>query len=416
MHPVYLQGLLGLAAVLALAWWLSEDRKRIPWRMVGIGVALQVVLAALLLHLPLFRDGFAALGHVVGALSAATQAGTSVLFGHLGGGAPPFLVTNPGGMFIFATQALPLVLLISALSALLFHWGIMQRIVGLFSLLLRKTMGIGGAEGVGVSANIFVGMVEAPLLVQHYVKDLSRSALFTVMVTGMATIAGTVLGLYALFLDKVLPDAAGHLLTASVISAPAAIVVARMMIPEAPDAAVERVDLPSPYSGSMDAITQGTAAGLKLLLNIVAMMIVLIGLVHLIDIGLGLLPGVSGEPLALTRIFGWVMAPVTWLMGVPAADAMTSGELMGTKTVLNELLAYSQLGQLGAGAMSARATTIMTYAMCGFANPGSVGIMIAGLSTMAPDRRSEIAALGFRSLLAGTMATCMTGIVVGFLI
>ena len=416
MHPVYLQGLLGLAVLLALAWWLSEDRKRIPWRMVGVGVGLQVVLAVLLLRLPMFRVGFAYLGRMVGALAEATQAGTSVLFGYVGGGDAPFAVTNPGGMFIFATQALPLVLLVSALSALLFHWGIMQRIVGLFSLLLRKTMGIGGAEGVGVSANIFIGMVEAPLLVQHYVKDLSRSALFTVMVTGMATIAGTVLGLYALFLEGVLPDAAGHLLTASIISAPAAIVIARMMIPEAPDVAVEKVDLPSPYSGSMDAITQGTAAGLKLLLNIVAMMIVLIGLVHLVDIGLGLLPDVSGEPLVLTRIFGWVMAPVAWLMGVPAADAMTSGELMGTKTVLNELLAYNQLGQLGPGAMSARATTIMTYAMCGFANPGSVGIMIAGLSTMAPDRRSEIAALGFRSLLAGTMATCMTGIVVGFLI
>jgi len=302
------------------------------------------------------------------------------------------------------------------LSALLFHWGIMQRIVGMFSLLLRKTLGVGGAEGVGVSANIFIGMVEAPLLVQHYVKNLSRSALFTIMVTGMATIAGTVMALYAGFLAKVLPDAPGHLLTASIISAPAAIVVARMMIPEQPDAAIEQVDLPSPYRSSMDAITQGTSAGLQLLLNIVAMMIVLLALVHLVDMGLGLLPDFGGKPLALTRLFGWFMAPVAWLMGVPASEAQTAGALMGVKTVLNELLAYQQLGQLAPGMLGPRATTIMTYAMCGFANPGSVGIMIAGLSTMAPARRAEIAVLGLRSLVAGTMATCMTGIVVGWLI
>lgn len=412
----YAQGLLGMVVLLAVAWGLSEDRKRVPWRLVGIGILLQIVLAALLLHLPPFRAVFAALNHVVTALVEATRAGTSVLFGYIGGGDTPFQVTNPGAGFIFATQSLPLVLLISALSALFFHWGIMQRVVGLFSLLLRKTLGVGGAEGVGVSANIFVGMVEAPLLVQHYVKDLSRSALFTVMVTGMATIAGTVLGLYAVFIGGVLPNAAGHLLTASIISAPAAIVIARMMLPEEPNAAVEKIDLPSPYRSSMDAITQGTASGLQLLLNIVAMMIVLIALVHLVDIGLGLLPNVGGKPLALTRIFGWLMAPVTWLMGVPASEAQTAGSLMGVKTVLNELLAYQQLGQLPAGALGLRATTIMTYAMCGFANPGSVGIMIAGLCTMAPARRAEIAVLGLRSLLAGTMATCMTGIVVGWLI
>ena len=416
MGFAYLQGVLGLVVLLGLAWLLSEDRQRVPWRLVAVGLVLQVVLAGLLLRLPLFRAVFALFARGVDALVAATRAGTSVLFGYLGGGDAPFQVTNGSAMFVFATQSLPLVLLVSALSALLFHWGIMQRVVGLFSLLLRKTMGIGGAEGVGVAANIFIGMVEAPLLVQHYVKNLSRSALFTVMVTGMATIAGTVLALYASFLKEVLPDAAGHLLTASIISAPAAIVVARMMIPAPPDGSVEEIRLPSPYAGSMDAITQGTAAGLQLLLNIVAMMIVLLGLVYLVDLLLGLLPALGGAPLSLTRIFGWIMAPVTWLMGIPAADAMTAGELMGTKTVLNELIAYSQLGQLGPGALSPRGTTILSYAMCGFANPGSVGIMVAGLCTMAPARRSEIAALGMRSLLAGTMATCMTGIVVGFLI
>jgi CNT family concentrative nucleoside transporter len=410
-----LRGVLGMGLLLGVAWAMSEDRKRISWRLVGIGVGLQLALAALLLYLPPCRLAFAYLGHLVTAMVAATQAGTSVVLGYLGGGDPPFDVTRPGSAFILATQSLPLVLLISAISALLFHWRIMQKIVACFSFLLRKTMGVGGAEGVGISANIFVGMVEAPLLVQHYVKNLSRSALFTIMVTGMATIAGTVLGLYATFIGGVLPNAAGHLLTASIISAPAAIVVARMMIPEPLDARTEEVDLPSPYAGSMDAITQGTASGLQLLLNIVAMMIVLIALVHLVDLGLGLFPNVAGKPLALTRIFGWVMAPVTWLLGVPWPDATTAGELMGVKTVLNELIAYNQLGQLGPGAMSLRGTTIMAYAMCGFANPGSVGIMIAGMSTMAPERRSEIAALGFRSLLAGTMATCMTGIVVGWL-
>ena len=276
-------------------------------------------------------------------------------------------------------------------------------------------MGLGGAEGLGVSANVFVGMVESPLFVRPYLEKMTRSELFTLMTAGMATIAGTVMVLYASILGEAIPGVMGHILTASIISVPAAVTVAKVMVPETGSPTGGRMSVANPAAGSMDAVTRGTLQGVELLVNIVAMLVVLVALVHLVNTMLGLLPDMGGRPCSLQRVLGSMMAPLVWLMGVPWKEAPVAGGLMGVKTILNEFLAYLELSRLTPGTLSDRSMLIMTYAMCGFANPGSLGIMIGGLGTMAPGRRSEIVALGWRSVVAGTLATCMTGAVVGML-
>ncbi len=415
-----LHSLVGMAGLLALAWalgWaLGEARDRVPWRILSTGIALQLVIALVLLKLPAAQTGFMVLADGVDALMSATRAGTSFVFGYIGGSETPFDSMPYGSTFILAFQALPLVLVISALSALLYYWRVLPAMVRGFAWALRKTMGIGGATGVSAIANIFVGMVEAPLLVRPYIGGLSRSALFMVMTCGMATIAGTVLVLYATILAPVLPGAAGHLLTASLISAPAAIVVAALMVPPLTATPEPPVDLPhSDAHNSMEAVVKGTTDGLQLLLNIIALLVVMVALVALANQILGLLPDIADAPLSLQRLFGWVLAPVAWLMGIPWAEANSAGSLLGTKTVLNELIAYADLVALPAGALSPRSTMIMTYAICGFANFGSLGILIGGMGTMAPERRTEIIELGFKSIIAGTLATCLTGAVVGLI-
>jgi CNT family concentrative nucleoside transporter len=303
----------------------------------------------------------------------------------------------------------------SALSALLFYWKVLPLVVRAFSWALQKTMRVGGAEGLGVSANIFVGMVESPLFIRPYLQNMTRSEIFTLMTCGMATIAGTVMVLYASILSDKIPDVMGHILTASIISVPAAVTIAKIMVPETGTPTGGKLSAADPASSSMDAITKGTLQGLELLLNIIAMLVVLVALVYLVNLMFGLLPDIGGAPLTLQRTLGIVMAPIVWLMGVPWSEAFTAGALMGTKTILNELLAYLELSRLSPDALSPKSLLIMTYAMCGFANPGSLGIMIGGLGTMAPTRRPEIVALGLRSIVAGTLATCMTGAVVGII-
>ncbi|MDP6706246.1 MAG: nucleoside transporter C-terminal domain-containing protein [Alphaproteobacteria bacterium] len=413
-----LQSAFGLVVLLGIAWGLSENRRdKRHLRIALAGLGVQLVLALLLLKVPPVGRAFEALNDLVIALQTASEAGSSFVFGFLGGGPLPYEETRPGASFSLAFRALPLILVVSALSALLTYWRILPLIVRGFAFLLRRSLGVGGAVGLAAAANVFVGMVEAPLLVRPYLVRLGRAELFMVMVTGMATIAGTVLVLYATFLGPVLPDAAGHLVIASIISAPAAITIAKLMVPgAASEAATEAEFAPDPDTTSaMDAVTRGTAAGLQLYLNVVAMLIVLVALVQIVNMILGLLPDVAGEPLALERLLGWVMAPLVWLMGVPWAEAPTAGALMGVKTVLNELLAYLQLAKLPAEALSERSRLIMTYAICGFANFGSLGILIGGLATMVPERRAEIVALGFKSIVAGTLATMCTGAVVGIL-
>ena len=407
------QGILGLAAFVFLAWLMSENRRKVSARMILTGLGLQLVVGVILLKLSFFRAIFLHLNKAVTALEQSTAAGSSVVFGYLAGGDPPFDVTNPVAVYLFAFRSLPLVLFMSALSALLFYWKILPAIVRSFSWALQRSMRIGGAEGLGVAANVFVGMVEAPLLIRPYLKDMTRSELFAVMTCGMATIAGTVLVLYATMLDAVIPNALGHILTASIISAPAAIMIAKIMVPETGEVTSGKLTSVSEYRSSMDAITKGAMSGIQLLLSIVAMIIVLVAFVHLINIMLSIIPDAGGRAFTLQRLLGYVMAPAMWLAGVPWGEAATAGSLMGTKTVLNELIAYFDLSHLEPGALSDRSRLIVMYAMCGFANPGSLGIMIGGMGAMAPERRDEIVALGFRSIAAGTIATCMTGAVAG---
>jgi CNT family concentrative nucleoside transporter len=410
---IRMQSLLGLFSLAFLAWVFSENRKKLNFRTLAVGLSLQVVIAFLFLKFPGNQKVFLALHRTVGALEEATQAGTGFVFGYLGGGLLPFDERRPGLSYILAFRALPIVLVMSALSSLLFHWNVLPRIVRLFSWVLRRLMAVGGVEGVGTAANIFVGMVESPLLVRPYLSRISRSELFTIMVSGMATIAGTVMVLYASILSKVIPGVLGHLLTASIISAPASITVSKLMIPETHDLSREGVEIPRDAKNAMDAITQGTLAGIKLLLNIMAMLVVLVALVYLCNTILGLLPELWGRPVTLERLLGMIMSPIMWLIGIPWPEAKISGALMGTKTVLNELLAYVELSKLPQAALSERTRMIMIYAMCGFANFGSLGIMIGGMGSMAPERQGEIVELGLKSLVAGTIATCMTGAVVG---
>ena len=413
--PLALQSAIGLACFIAAAWALSENRTRIPWRTLLTGIALQVILAALLLWLPAFQQAFISLNEMLRALEQATRTGTAFVFGYLAGAELPFTETGAGSSFILAFRALPLILVVSALSALLFYWRILPQIVRALSWLLQRALGIGGALALGSITNIFVGMVEAPLFIRPYLREMSRSELFTLMTTGMATIAGTVMVLYASILRDAVPDAMGHLLIASLISAPAAIVIAQALIPPLGRATAGELAPPQHAESSMDAITKGTLQGVELLINITALLVVMIALVSLANLGIGLLPDAGGSPVTLQRLLGWLLAPVAWLMGLPWEQAVTGGSLLGTKVVLNELLAYLDLAGLPDGRLDSRSRLIMTYALCGFANFGSLGIMIGGLGTMVPERREEIVALGIRSIAAGTLATCMTGAVVGII-
>jgi len=414
------QSLPGLAAFTGIAWLISENRNQVRYKLVLTGIVIQLIIGAILVKVPLFREFFLILNRLVLTLEGATREGTSFVFGYLGGGILPFPEKFPGAGFIIAFQALPLVLVMSALTALLFHWKILPLIVRQFSLALQKTMGIGGAEGLGISANVFVGMVESPLFIRPYLNAMTRSEIFTLMTCGMATIAGTVMVLYAGILKDVLPDVMGHILTASIISVPAAVTIAKIMVPEtASPTRNPSVGQEATYAKSlnaMDAVTQGTLQGVQLMINIIAMLVVIIALVHLVNLLLGFLPELGGQPITLQHLLGILMAPVTWLMGIPWNEAVAAGALLGTKTVLNEFIAYLDMSQLGPGVLSDKSLLIMTYALCGFANPGSLGIMIGGLGTMAPQRRDEIVGLGLRSVVAGTLATCMTGAVIGVLV
>jgi len=412
-----LQSTLGIVVLLALAWAISENRRAVPWRPVVVGLAVTFGLAILMLKIPQTEIAFSWIDRAVEAIASATRAGTAFVFGYIGGGPLPFDPKTPGSDFILAFQALPVVLVMSVLSSLLFHWQIMPPIVRGFSWALEQTLDVGGAAGLSTAANIFVGQVEAPLFIRPYLAKLSRSEMFIVMTGGMAGIAGTVFVLYATILANAIPNAAGHIAVCSVLGAPAAILISLIMVPDPSEKHTGgSLDDVGEIAGStMDAIVKGTGAGLELLLNIVAMLIVFIALVYMANAILGLLPDILGAPLTLQRALGWVMAPVCWLMGIPWSQAVTAGGLMGIKTILNELVAYLQLAALPDGALDPRSRLIMLYAMCGFANFGSLGIMIAGLATMCPEKRDEVVSLGLKSIVSGTLTTCLLGAIVGVL-
>jgi CNT family concentrative nucleoside transporter len=412
-----LQSAFGIVALLAIAWALGENRRAVSIKQAALGLAVTILTAVVLIKIPIVARAFGAINDAVGAIASATRAGSSFVFGYLGGGTLPFDLKAPGADFILAFQALPIVLVMSVLTTLLFYWRVLPPIVRGMAWLLERTLGVGGAVGLSTAANIFLGMVEAPLFVRPYLPQMTRSELFLVMTGGMAGIAGTVLVLYATLLAPLIPDAAAHFVVASVLGAPAAILISLIMVPETSKeltgGSLEDPDMQA--SSTMDAIVKGTAAGLELLLNIIAMLLVLVALVHLANAILSLLPAIGGTPISLQRVLGLIMAPVCWLMGLPWSEAVTAGSLMGTKTVLNELIAYVDFSKLDASALDPRARLIMLYAMCGFANFGSLGIMIAGLGTMAPERRDEINALGLKSIVSGTLTTCLMGAIVGVL-
>jgi concentrative nucleoside transporter, CNT family len=401
-----LHALAGICGLLGIAVLLGEDRRAIPWRAVLVGVALQVLLAVVFLKVPFVREAFLKLNDALVVLEKATGAGTSLVFGYLGGGKPPFEVSDPASSFVLAFRALPIVLVMSALSSLLFYWRVLPFLVRCLSRALEKLMGVGGVVGLSAAANVFVGMVEAPLFVRPYLARVSRGELFAIMAGGMASIAGTVLFLYGSILRPVVPGAVAHLLIASILSAPAALVVAFIMVPPAFSSEGEKIELRSDASGSMDALTQGTLQGAQLLLNIVAMLVVFVALVALVNLVIA--------PWSLQGILGWALAPLAWLCGVPWSEAPAAGALLGTKTVVNELVAYLDLSRMSG--LSDRSRTLMTYALCGFANLGSLGIMIGGLGTLCPERRAEIVALGIKSIAAGTLATCLTAATVSLIL
>lgn len=418
-----LQSTLGVFALLLIAFTLAENRRAVSLRQALIGLVVTFVTAIVLLKVPVVAHAFGAINDAVGAISAASRAGSSFVFGYVGGGPLPFDLKTPGADFVLAFQALPIVLVMSVLTTLLFYWRVLPPIVRGMAWLLERTLGVGGAVGLSTAANIFLGMVEAPLFVRPYLVQMSRSELFLIMTGGMAGIAGTVLVLYATLLAPLIPDAAAHFVIASVLGAPAAILVSLIMVPETSGkrtgGALEDPPVASDpemqVSSTMDAIVKGTSAGIELLINIVAMLLVLVALVYLVNAILGLLPNIGGAAISLQRLLGLVMAPVCWLMGLPWDQAVTAGSLMGTKTVLNELIAYVEFSKLPSDALDPRSRLIMLYAMCGFANFASLGIMIGGLGVMAPERRDEINALGLKSILSGTLTTCLMGAIVGVL-
>ncbi len=411
--PPQLQSALGLGVFVAIAWVLSDNRRAFPWQTVVVGIGLQIILAAILLGVPVMRQALLSLNVIVDAIQKATAQGSSFVFGYTGGGTPPFEVKNPNAVVTIAFTVLPIVIVMSALSALLWHWRILPVIVKGFAVALERSMKIGGALGLGCASNIFLGQIEAPMLIKPYLEKMTRSELFTLFTCGLANVAGTVLVLFATVLHPVLPGALGHIIVASLLSLPASILLSKVMIPgnETTPATAGQAKL---YRSSMDAIATGAEDGMKMYLNIIAMLVVMIALVALANIVVGNVE-VAGAPLSFERILGWIFAPVVWLIGVPWADAATAGSLMGTKTVLNEFIAYLNLAALPADALSERSKLLMVYAMCGFANLGSVGMMIAGVSALAPSRRDEIVELSLLSIIPGTLSTCMTAAVVGVL-
>jgi CNT family concentrative nucleoside transporter len=409
------QGLIGVSAILLMAWGLSEQRKAFPgWLWVGGALLLQVIIAFLIVRVPFVWEIITLANHAVTAIEKATLVGSSYMFGYTGGGALPFeLKDGVGPPLVIAFQILPLVIVFSALAALLWHWKILSLIVRGLGWALRKTMGVSGVVGLSGGANIFLGVVESPLVVRAYFDKMSRSELFMVMVLAMSTISGAILILYAQTLAKTVPDAVGHMISASLISLPAAVLIARLMVPGEGDTQTDSDDASLKYESSIDAIIKGTMDGVQLFLAVIGIIIVVFALVALVDQMLTVLPFVDGDPLTLRRLFGWLFAPLMWAIGVPWNEAGAAGSLMGTKAILNEYVAYLDMAALANGTLGPRSQLIVTYALCGVANLASVGLLVSTIGTLCPARRAEAASLGMKSWIAGNFASAMTGAMIG---
>ncbi len=411
------QSLVGLFGVIGLCWALSERRSAFPWRLAGVALAIQVALVLLLFGLPQAQAALSGVNAAVDALAGSTQAGAQFVFGFLAGGDPPYALTASSPPFLFAFRVLPVILVICALSALLWHWRVLRWATAAFGAVFQRTLGLRGPPALAVAATIFMGQVEGPIFIRSYLDRLSRSELFMLMAVGMSCVSGSTMVAYATILKASLPNAAAHVLTASIISAPAGVLLARILVPaaaaeaEAPfEAGAEKT-----YDSSIDAVIKGTGDGLAVVLNVAATLIVFVALIALADRLLGALPWVAGAPLSIERGLAVVFHPVAWALGLPWGEAAVGGRLLGVKLVLTEFTAFIQLGAVPAGALSDRSRMIMTYALCGFANVASVGINVAGFGVLAPNRRSEVQTLVWKALLAGFLATCMTAAVVGVL-
>jgi CNT family concentrative nucleoside transporter len=415
-----LRPLAGIGVLVMLAWGLSENRRGRPsLKWIAGALALQAALALLIIRVPFVWAAMEYLNRGVSAIERATLEGSSYMFGYLGGAPLPFeLKEGAEPPLIIAFQILPLVIVFSALAAVLWHWGVLRAAVNGLSFLLRRTLGVSGVVGLAGGANMILGVVESPLAVRAYFARVSRAELFQIMVLAMATISGAILILYATTLRESVDNAVGHMIAASLVSLPAALLIARLMVPGAPEdkaTAAEDGEAGLTYESSIDAIVKGTMDGMQLFLAVIAIIIVVFALVALADEVLSLLPLVGEEPLTLKRVFGWVFAPLMWLIGVPWPEAATAGGLMGTKAILNEYVAYLELAALPAGALGERSLLIVTYALCGVANLASVGLLVSTIGTLCPERRAEAAGLGIKSWIAGNIATAMTGAWIGLL-
>lgn len=414
-----LRGILGLAGFILIAWLFSERKRLFPWRDVLVGVVLQLAIALLFLKFPGSQFVIHKLNALINIVSEATVEGTGFVFGYLSGADVPFQVADGATLSpIFFFQTLSMIIVYGSIFALLFHWRILQHVIGGVAFLLRKTLRIDGPTGTSVASTIFLGSTECLLIIKPYVPKISRTGLFCIMTAGLTTITGTLMAVYAQMLDPLLPGLViGHLLVASFISAPAAVLIARVMIPETEDplAQSQPIRIPSPYTSCLDAITEGASSGAKIAISIAILLVAFLALTHIADHLLGKLPDFAGTPLSLARIFSWLFAPVLWLAGMPWDEAIRAGDLMALKTVFNEFVAYVKLAQLPPDTFTEHSRLILIYALCGFANFSSLGIVIGGISSISPERRGDVIALSMRSLLSATIATLMTGTVIGII-
>ena len=414
----YLQPTLGFLALLFLGVIFSEDIRSIKIRYVISGVLIQLGLVILLTKIEIVSTFFSFLSDGVMVLKAANDYGTGFVFGYLADGAPnaPFEVTNPGGTFIFAFGGLTLIIVMSAISALLWKLKVIPFIVNAISILFKKPLNVGGPIGLGATSNIFLGQVEAPLLIKPYLSSMTRHELLIIMTVGMSTIAGSVMVVYTTMLFPIYgAGLIGHFLSASLISVPAAIMYSNIMLPS--DVKTDFPDKSSNelYASVMDAITQGTKNGLDIFLNVIAMLIVVMALVFLVNSILSLFPPLSGDPITLELLLGYLFAPLAWFMGISWEESIIAGQLLGVKTALNEFVAYLYLADTETYQLSDKSRLIMLYALCGFANFSSVGILLSGLSAMIPERRMDLISVSGKALWGALLASCLTGFMIGIL-
>jgi CNT family concentrative nucleoside transporter len=416
--PENVQALAGVALILGLCWLVSENRKRFPLVLAVCAIAIQLILVFVLFKLPATRDALQGVNGAVEGLASSTQAGTNFVFGYLSGTAPPYTETNPGAGFLFAFRVMPVILVVCALSALLWHWGILKWLAKGLGFLFQKTLGLRGPPALATAATIFMGQIEGPIFIRAYLERLTRSELFMLIAVGMACVSGSTMVAYATILHDVLPNAAAHVLAASLISAPAGVLLARIMVPGDPSEKSDDLDLAEEdktYGSSIDAVMKGTTDGLQIALNVGATLIVFIALATMVDKILFALPMVGGEHLSIARVLGTIFAPLAWSMGIPWKEAGSAGGLLGVKLILTEFTAFIQLAKVGPEMLDPRTRMIMTYALCGFANIGSVGMNVAGFSVLVPQRRQEVLGLVWKAMMAGFLATCLTGSLIGLM-